>query len=149
MKGCFKQIVRVVLSTAVVFHLRVLTALARESESEDKTEQRIREVGDVVQVALPVSALAGTLLAKDKDGSFQFLKSFGFGTASVWALKEIAQKLRPDASNPNSFPSGLWRLYVSTGIAGGILESVIAASPTNARATRSVLNLATTTSFSP
>jgi len=36
----------------------------------------------------------------------RFLKSFGFGAVSVWTLKKLGGKLRPDASDKQSFPSG-------------------------------------------
>ena len=45
-------------------------------------------------------------IAKDREGTWQFVKSFGFGFASVHLLKFANEKLRPDASNPKSFPSG-------------------------------------------
>ena len=70
---------------------------------EDST---VREAGDVIQIVLPVTALASTFIAKDRQGTWQLLKSFGFGFVSVHALKQANDKLRPDASNPRSFPSG-------------------------------------------
>jgi len=42
--------------------------------SQDKT---IEHIGDVTQIAVPVTALAMTLIKKDKKGVWQFAKSYG------------------------------------------------------------------------
>ena len=72
---------------------------AQESgkEAEDST---VSDVGDVLQIVLPLTALAATFTAKDSDGTWQLVESFGLGVASVHILKVTNAKLRPDASNP-------------------------------------------------
>ena len=50
-------------------------AWAQEEDATDDTTTTVREVGDVIQVALPVTALAATIFTKDKEGAFQLFKS--------------------------------------------------------------------------
>ncbi len=62
--------------------------------------------GDIMQIALPVSALASTFVVDDPEGRAQFGKSFATGFATVHAGKFGFEKMRPNRSNTASFPSG-------------------------------------------
>jgi len=74
-------------------------------------DDTITETGDVVQILLPLSALAGTYLAKDPEGRAQLAKSFVVGFAIMGSTKVLVDKVRPyetgrSNANMNSFPSG-------------------------------------------
>lgn len=66
----------------------------------------IETTGDILISVLPASALGGTLIEKDKEGTFQLAKAFMFNDISTRLLKGLIEKERPDKSNFNSFPSG-------------------------------------------
>ncbi len=68
--------------------------------------ETVEDVGDVLQLALPLAALGATYLADDRQGRRDFLKSTGTSTLSVLLLKEVLEKARPNAEGLNSFPSG-------------------------------------------
>lgn len=63
-------------------------------------------MGDVLLFAIPAATLTTTLIIKDKEGTWQFLKGFVVTEAVTYGLKIAVNKQRPDASNNNSFPSG-------------------------------------------
>ena len=72
--------------------------------SQNKT---IEHIGDVTQIAVPVTALAMTLIKKDKKGVWQFAKSYGTTFVITRILKETIKKSRPDKHwSFDSFPSG-------------------------------------------
>lgn len=66
----------------------------------------IETTGDVLQVALPLTALTATFSMDDSTGRNQLLLSFGSTIATTYALKYSVAKERPDGSNNLSFPSG-------------------------------------------
>lgn len=66
----------------------------------------VRRAGDVLEVAIPALALAGTVGIRDSEGTAQFLKGFLTNVAATGALKLAIARERPDGSNDNSFPSG-------------------------------------------
>ena len=66
----------------------------------------IRTAGDIIHIALPATAAASTLLLRDWEGTKQFALSFGFASGTVFGLKEIVEKSRPDDADARSFPSG-------------------------------------------
>ncbi len=68
--------------------------------------ERIEEVGDVLQLALPLAALGTTYIARDSRGRRDLLLSLGTSTLAVAVLKEVVEKARPNAEGLNSFPSG-------------------------------------------
>lgn len=68
--------------------------------------ERIEEVGDVLQVGLPLAALGSTYVARDSQGRRNLLSSLGTSTLTVALLKEAVEKSRPNAQGLNSFPSG-------------------------------------------
>ncbi len=66
----------------------------------------IKTSGDVLLVAMPVAALTTTLILKDKQGAWQFTKSFLFNAAVTYGLKVTLNKPRPYHNGDNAFPSG-------------------------------------------
>lgn len=68
--------------------------------------EQIEEVGDVLQIGLPLAALGRTYAVGDRRGRRDFLFSVGTSTLTVALLKEVVDKARPNALGLNSFPSG-------------------------------------------
>ena len=67
---------------------------------------QIRRAGDVLQIALPATALCMTYAYDDIDGRNSFYKAFAATSAATLILKRITNKKRPDGSDNYSFPSG-------------------------------------------
>lgn len=76
-------------------------------QTEAKNEKAFKSVGDVIQLALPVAAGASTIILWDKEGAWQFVKSYGTTLALTYGLKYLINKPRPDgATDGHAFPSG-------------------------------------------
>ena len=84
-------------------------------------QQIIEDVGHYTQLGLPISALGISILKGDKEGTYQFLKSFALESIVVIGLKRGINRTRPNGK-PYSFPSGhtalsfmsatyLWKRY--------------------------------------
>lgn len=74
------------------------------SYCQDKT---IEHIGDVTQLATPVTALAMALIKKDKKGVWQFAKSYGTTFVITRIFKKAIRKRRPGFRGSfDSFPSG-------------------------------------------
>jgi hypothetical protein len=69
-------------------------------------DEEITEIGDILQFALPLSAYAGTAIAKDKEGAIMYSKSLLTTVTVTWAGKQISEKFRPKGTSNQSFPSG-------------------------------------------
>ena len=80
----------------------VLLCLGINVNGQNKS---VQTAGDIVLVALPISAITTTLILGDKKGSWQFAKGFAVNQLLSFGLKEVIDKERPDGSNNNSFPS--------------------------------------------
>jgi len=83
--------------------LSVLVALGLQAD-------KIEDMGDFLTVAIPVSALAGTYVADDKEGRWMFLKGYTSSTLIVFGTKKVYGKWRPNCTTEScseqSFPSG-------------------------------------------
>ena len=66
----------------------------------------IETSGDVILLALPATALTGSLLIKDYEGTGQFAKGFFLNQVFTFSLKGIIGKERPNGDGFDSFPSG-------------------------------------------
>jgi membrane-associated phospholipid phosphatase len=71
----------------------------------------LRETGDVLQIALPVTAFLSTYLYDDPEGRAQFSKAFLTSWTTTYAIKTVGNKVRPGDIDPEeegnlSFPSG-------------------------------------------
>lgn len=86
-----------------------LNAVAQQPEPEftpSSAQKGVATSTDVIAIALPAAALAGTLILKDwqglKQGAFTALAAGGATLILKYSIKER----RPDHSNYHSFPSG-------------------------------------------
>jgi len=61
--------------------------------------------GDIVQIALPVTALAMTVAYDKREGAIQFAKAFMAAEAATYGLKYSINSRRPNGGD-HSFPSG-------------------------------------------
>jgi membrane-associated phospholipid phosphatase len=76
-------------------------------QTESKNEKSIKTIGDIIQLALPVAAGASTIILWDKEGAWQFVKSYGTTLALTYGLKYLINKPRPNgATDGHAFPSG-------------------------------------------
>ncbi len=81
-------------------------AFAAAALPQSAVADKYSEVGDIIQLALPISAFGMTYLKDDTQGRWQFIKSTGTTIALTHSIKFVAGKRRPDFSSDNSFPSG-------------------------------------------
>lgn len=81
----------------------------------------VRDIGDYVQISLPLTGLGMSLAKKDREGTYQVLKSFALQTGTTILLKRAINRKRPSGGK-YSFPSGhtslsfmgstfLWKRY--------------------------------------
>lgn len=87
----------------LIFSFCLALLLSTNSYADD---QDITDAGDVLTIALPLSAWLGTAVAKDKEGAIMFTKSFASTMIITSVGKEIAAKYRPQGESTKSFPSG-------------------------------------------
>ncbi|MFC3186012.1 phosphatase PAP2 family protein [Shewanella intestini] len=67
----------------------------------------LEQSGDVLHLALPLTALSATLLIEDDyQGMWQLAATLASSRVGVEALKYTVDKDRPDGSGNDSFPSG-------------------------------------------
>lgn len=78
------------------------------------TDTLVERAGDVLQVALPLTALTATFTLDDPEGRSQLLLAYGSTMAVTYLGKYTVGKERPDGSNDLSFPSG----HTSSAFAG-------------------------------
>lgn len=103
-----KLFLNTVFALTLFFFFSLNISPAVHAENED-----ITEAGDYLQIILPAVAGLSTFVAGndegglwDKQGTYQAIKSIGFSLATMGVGKELAEKIRPDFSDPVSFPSG-------------------------------------------
>jgi membrane-associated phospholipid phosphatase len=100
------------LNTVLVLTLLPFFSLNLSPVAHAENED-ITEAGDALQIILPAAAVLSTFVAGnpegglwDREGTYQAIKSIGFSLATMGVAKELAQKIRPDASDSSSYPSG-------------------------------------------
>ena len=77
-----------------------------ESKHE-RWEYLLEDTGDVLQLALPITAGIMTLAKKDYQGTKKLALSYGTTIALTYSLKHLTRKARPEERNRyDSFPSG-------------------------------------------
>lgn len=102
MKIFLLQILALILSLSLSLPLR-----AEDSDFHRSSSQRaVATSTDVVAIALPASALVGTLIMKDWKGLVQGVEAAGATAAATLILKYSIKERRPDGSDCHSFPSG-------------------------------------------
>ena len=89
----------------VAFLLLGTPAAAQLPELEDDSSA-LKRAGDILHVALPVTAGLSATFLKDWEGLVQFGLSMGAASGTVFGFKEVVEKSRPDNKDARSFPSG-------------------------------------------
>ncbi len=82
----------------------ILTIFVSVVHAQDKIN--IEQAGNIIQVLIPATAYATTLVLDDNDGRNQFYKSFFTNLGVTYALKYAVNKPRPNNNGDYSFPSG-------------------------------------------
>ncbi len=90
-----------------------LLGMPGQGAAASEESSTLTRIGDALRIAMPVGALGATFLAGDGDGhrwdrigSQQFLLAFGGTVATTYLAKAVNTKVRPDAQDDRSFPSG-------------------------------------------
>ena len=89
--------------------LIALNALAQDSPdgNHEQWEYVLEDAGDVLQLALPISAGIMTIVHKDYEGTKKLAYSYGTALALTYSLKYLTKKQRPEGRDGfDSFPSG-------------------------------------------
>lgn len=77
------------------------------NSSHEKWEFVLEDTGDILQLALPISAGLTTIIKKDWQGTKQFALSYSTGFIVTHSLKRIVRKKRPEGRGLyDAFPSG-------------------------------------------
>jgi len=105
------------MSKSVWFTLIILCSIIcvgfgqDQIDGPDSTHERweyvLEDTGDVLQLALPISAGIMTLVKKDYKGTKQLALSYGTTMVLTYSMKYLIKKPRPEGRlNADSFPSG-------------------------------------------
>lgn len=96
--------------TLIVMLLLLVPAFPGRAQHKEfipsKAQKGVRVSTDVLAVALPASALVGTLVMKDWKGLLQGVETAAVTAAATLILKYSVGEKRPDGSDWHSFPSG-------------------------------------------
>lgn len=95
-----------VLKNKVLTSIFFLVLCFLTPEKTNAQSKSIESTGDIILFALPASALAGSLIAKDYQGTWQFTKGAVFNQAVTIGLKYGLNKNRPYGNGERAFPSG-------------------------------------------
>ncbi len=101
-------------------HIRIALALAQivcfpfsiigqdgSGGTHEKWEYILEDSGDILQLALPISAGAMSLIKRDYDGTKKLALSYSTTIAITYSLKYLVHKQRPEGRYRfDSFPSG-------------------------------------------
>lgn len=98
--------------SAVLFFLSLL-GIAQfancqiDEGGHEQWEFVLEGTGDVLQIAIPLTAAAATLIEGDYQGTKQFAYSYGSAMVLTHSLKYLINKQRPEGRDRyDSFPSG-------------------------------------------
>lgn len=81
--------------------------ISETNSTHEKWEYVLEDSGDILQLALPLSAALTTVVKKDWQGSKQLVLSYLTGFVVTHSLKKIVRKERPEGRNLfDAFPSG-------------------------------------------
>lgn len=90
----------------VLLILLISPLLGWAQQVNEYNNKFIEHSGDILAIALPISAFATTLILKDKKGSWQFVESYALNLGATYALKYAINKPRQDNNGHQGFPSG-------------------------------------------
>ncbi len=90
------------------FLMTLMLAMPANMQAQliEPNSEAVETSGDVILVALPASAALTTVLMKDKEGFWQFTKSFAANILVTGGLKYAINKRRPFHGGGQAFPSG-------------------------------------------
>ncbi|HMC00557.1 MAG TPA: phosphatase PAP2 family protein [Flavobacteriaceae bacterium] len=100
------------LNAIVCFIIAIISSCLCFSQTDDggtheKWEYVLEDTGDILQLALPISAGLTTIFKKDWEGTKQFAFSYATSFVVTHALKKIVKKQRPEGRHLyDAFPSG-------------------------------------------
>lgn len=77
-----------------------------EQFSLSRNQRNVKISTDVFAIALPASALIGTLVMQDWKGLLQGVETAAVTAGATYLLKYTVKEWRPDHSDTHSFPSG-------------------------------------------
>lgn len=92
-----------------LFFIALTTSFSQDGpdSSHERWEYVLEDTGDVLQLALPITAGIMTLAKKDYQGTKKLAFSYGTTLAVTYSLKYLTHKRRPEGRlNYDSFPSG-------------------------------------------
>ena len=91
----------------MVFNLGYCQDIDGPNSTHERWEYVLEDTGDVLQIALPVSAGLMTLIKKDYQGTKKMALSYTTTLAVTYSLKYLTNKQRPEGRKDfKSFPSG-------------------------------------------
>ena len=82
------------------------TGVSEQPFHRTRAQKGVKVSTDVFAIALPASALVGTLVMKDWQGLLQGVETAAVTAAATYILKYTVKERRPDGSDLHSFPSG-------------------------------------------
>lgn len=88
------------------FFFRVMVLVCFLSVPLRGDKETVAQVGDILQILLPVGGAGYATFTRDTEGLNQYAYSFTTSWATTYALKLSVQRVRPSYSNSLSYPSG-------------------------------------------
>lgn len=89
----------------ILFFLLMGFSLSAQTVEVTGSRKTIRATGDVIAASIPAACLVTTLVLNDWDGLKQGALAGVSSVGTVFLLKELIGKERPDKSDTKSFPS--------------------------------------------
>lgn len=100
-------LIPVVICILIVTHGVGQISTDEPNSKHEKWEYALEDTGDILQLALPITAGIMTLAKKDYEGTKKLALSYGTTLAVTHALKYLTKKPRPEGRlDFDSFPSG-------------------------------------------
>lgn len=104
-KGSLKLFVSIIAIT-IVIGFPSYTQAEEPIFTPTSAQKGVRTSTDIIAVALPATALAATLIQKDREGLKEGIFTAVATAGATLILKYSIKENRPDFSNSHSFPSG-------------------------------------------
>lgn len=101
-----KKLLTILITLAVTFSVAMPASAQEPVFHRTAAQKGVATSTDVLALALPASALIGTLCVKDWKGLVQGVETAAVTAALTIGLKYAIKEKRPDGSSMHSFPSG-------------------------------------------